>query len=77
MFAMSVKLELFSLTNAYASVELVGPCKCVEVDTYAKLRPLLEGIRIVDWLFQFFDIESGCKINCKLEGLNIVFLDVC
>ena len=36
----------------------------------AKLIPLLEGIHIVDWPFQFFGMESRCKINCKLKGLN-------
>ena len=27
----------------------------------------------VDWPFQFFDIESRCKFNSKLEGLNRIF----
>ena len=36
----------------------IGSCKCYEGDTYEKLIPLLEGIHVVDWLFQFFDIES-------------------
>ena len=40
-----------------------------------KLRQLLEGIHIVDWPFQSFDIESRCKINHKLEGLNRLSLD--
>ena len=73
MFAMSLKLTLFSLVDAYASPYLVESCKCVEGDTYAKLKPLLEGIYILDCPFQFLDIESRCIINCKLEG-SIGFL---
>ena len=42
---------------------------------YAKFIPLLEGIHIVDFSFQFFDIKSRYKINCKLEGFNRVFWD--
>ena len=70
MFAMSLELKLFSLADAYASPYLIGSCKCVEGDTYAKLIPLIEGIHIVDWTFQLLFIEIRCKINCELEGLN-------
>ena len=28
------------------------------------------------WAFHFFDVESRCVINCKLEGLNRVSWDV-
>ena len=37
---------------------------------------LLEGIHIVGWLFQLLNIESRCKINWKLKGLDRVSLDV-
>ena len=70
------KLKLFSLANSNANPKLIGPSECVEGDTYANLRPLLEGIYIGDWPFQFFDVESRCRINCKLEGFNRVSLDV-
>ena len=78
MFAMSVKLELFSLTNAYASVELVGPCKCVEVDTYAKLRPLLEGIHIVDWPFHSLiltvNVGLTASLRCSIEFFSVEYV---
>ena len=44
--------------------------------THAKRIPLHEGIHGLDWPCQFFDMESRCRITCKLEGLNRVFLDV-
>ena len=53
--------------------ENIGSCKCVEGNTLAKLKPLLEDIHIVGWTF---DLESRCKIVCKLEGFNRVFPDV-
>jgi hypothetical protein len=53
MFAMSLKLKLFSLDDAYASSKLIGFCKCAEGDTYTKLMPLLEGIHVVDFPFQY------------------------
>lgn len=65
---MSLKLKLFSLANSNANPKLIGPFECAEGDTYAKL----EGIHIEDWPFQFFDVESRCKINCKLQGFNRV-----
>ena len=70
---MSLKVRSFSLALAYASPKLIGSCECDEGDTNAKLKLLLEGIYIVDWPFQSFDIESRCKINYKLEGFNRVF----
>lgn len=64
---------MFSLANAYASPKLIGFNECVEGDTYAKAIPLLEGIHIVDWPFQFFNIKSRCWIDSELEGFNIFF----
>ena len=54
----------------------MGPCECVEDETYAKLNPLLKDNHIVDWPFQLCDGKSRYKINYKLEGLNKVSLDV-
>ena len=71
---MSLMLKLFSIVDAYATPKLIGFCKYVEVNTYAKLMPLPEGIHIVDWPFQFFYIESRCMINYKFEELNTYFL---
>ena len=59
------------------SPTLIGPCKCIEGDMYAKLRPPLDDIHIVDWAIQFFDVGNKCNINCKLEGLDRVSSDVC
>jgi len=64
---------MFSLGDSYPSPKRFGPCECTEGDTYAKLRQLLEGMHLVDWYFQYFDVESRCMINCKLEG-SIDFL---
>ena len=75
-FAMSLKLKLFSLVVSNASPKFIGLCECVEGNTYAKLRPLLEVIHIVNWHFQFFDVNSICMINYELQGLNRVSSDV-
>ena len=68
MFAMFLKSKLFSLAYSNASAKLIGHSKCVEGYTYAKYRQLLEGIHIVDWPFQIFDIESRCMINLQARG---------
>ena len=73
---MSLKLKLFSILDSNTSPTLIGPCERIEGNTYAKLIPLLDDIHIVDWPFQFFDVESTCKIKCKLEGLNKVSLNL-
>ena len=51
----------------------IGPFECLENDTFAKLRPLLQGNHIVDWPFQFSDVENKRGIKCKLKELNRVF----
>ena len=56
---MSLKLKLFSFVDAYASPKFIRSCECVEGDTYAKLKALLEDIHIVDWPFLIFDIEGS------------------
>ena len=66
-------MKLFSFFDACPSPQLIGFCECVEDNTYAKLIALLEGIHIVDRPFQFYDIESRCKIDYKLEGLIRLF----
>lgn len=53
--------------------DIIWTCKYLEGDTYAKLKPLLKGIHVVDWPFWLFDIESRCNIKRKLEGLNNFF----
>jgi hypothetical protein len=65
---------LFSLVDSNASPNFNAPFECVEGNTY--VRPLLEGIYIVDWRFQFFDVENRCRINCKLGRLNRVSSNV-
>ena len=60
---MSLKLKLFSFANSNAIPNFIGLSECANGNTYARLRPLLEGIHIVDWPFQFFDVESRCTIN--------------
>lgn len=35
-----------------------------------KYNPLFECVHILDWPFQFVDIESICMIKCKLERVN-------
>ena len=62
-----LKLKLFSLVDAYVSHELVGPCKCDEGDTYAKLIPLLEGVYIVESI-SFFDVKSTCRVSASSRG---------
>ena len=73
---MSLELKLFSLANSNANPNFIGPSKCGDGDKNAKFRPPLEGTHIVDWAFQFFDVGSRCRFNCRLEGLNRVSSDV-
>ena len=65
-------MKLFSLVDSNATPKLIGLCKCTKVNTYAKLRLLLEGIHIVDCPSKSFDVESICMISSKLDGLNRV-----
>jgi hypothetical protein len=76
MFAMTLRLNLFSLVVSNASPKLIRPCECAEGKFFAKFTPLLEVIHIIDWPFQLFDVESRCKIKCKLKELNSVSSDV-
>ena len=56
---MSLNLNCSHLLNPMLVQNLLDLARNHEGDTYAKLIPLLEGIHIVDWPFQFFDIDSS------------------
>lgn len=49
---------------------LLGLASVPRATHFAKVIPLLEGMDIVDWPFQFFVDENACRIHYKLEGLK-------
>ena len=54
----------------------VGPVN-VKLDwTYANLRDYLQDNYVLDWPFQFWDIEESSRIRVKLERLNTIPLKV-
>ena len=65
-FQVEIILTFPILMLAHNLLDLVSVMR----ETHRKLIPLLEGTHIEHWPIQFFDVESRCKINCKLQGLN-------
>jgi hypothetical protein len=48
----------------------VGKIDLVEGDTYDGLCVRLKENEVVEWPFQFWDVEDSCRIKVKLEQLN-------
>ena len=60
---MSLKLNLFSLFDVYASPRLIDLLSVLRA-THAKLRVLLEGTHIVDW---FFFNSLIMRVTCRIS----------
>jgi hypothetical protein len=49
---------------------LIGPVFAAADDTYAGFREFLKKEAIVDYPFNFWDVEDGCRLLSKLERFN-------
>lgn len=70
---MASSTKIFAIEIEGDTPEYVGPINYVELDwTYANLRDYLQNNSVLDWQFQFWDIEESSRIRVKLERLNTI-----
>jgi len=73
---MSLKIKNFTINDNDQVLELLSPFIVYEDQSYAKLPSLLKEAKIVEWPFQFRDVEANCIIKTKLEKFNRIGLEV-
>ena len=73
---MSSSTKIFAIESEGDAPEYVGPVNVGLDWTYANLRDYLQDNSVLDWQFQFWDIEESSKIRVKLERLNTIPLKV-
>jgi hypothetical protein len=69
---MSKKVKLLTLEEDESQAQLVGPLMLSNIENYQNLREFLLRIAIVPWPFNFWDVDSTCRIPLKLEPFNVV-----
>jgi hypothetical protein len=73
---MSLKINFLTIADDDRVLELFGPIIVYEDQSYVGLRCLLEEAEIVEWPFQFWDVEANCTIKTKLEKFKKIGLKV-
>ena len=66
------KVKLFALVDASSSPENIGRCHCKPNEAYSEFRSRLESTHCVEWPFEFYDFEEGCKIKPRMESLDTI-----
>ena len=69
---MASKIKLFSLEREDANPNFIGQVDAVDTKQYVSLRLWLEEFSVVDWPFNFWDVEDKYRMKGKLEGMTTV-----
>lgn len=69
-------MKLWTLSGEGAAPELFGPLHVGDVESFAQLRGTLEAEQVLEFSFDFWDVEDCCRINARLERLNKIQGDV-
>ena len=73
---MADRLKIWTLEDEFAAPEVFDKVKALGEETLASLRVRLESEEVLDWPFDFWDVEDGRRIRRKVERLNEVAEDV-
>ena len=69
---MAMKIKLFLLECNNANPDFIRQVDAANVKRCVFLRIRLEEFGMVDWPFNFWDVEAKCKMKDKLEGTTTV-----
>jgi hypothetical protein len=69
---MASKIKLYLLDCGDVDAEFVERINTVNGETYASLRLRLHEFGVVEWSFNFWDVEGNCQIRGKLEGMTTI-----
>lgn len=64
------KVKIYSFDIEDGGKDWVGTVDVNDGDSYAALRVVLDDPPALDWPYDFWDVEEGCRIRQKLERLN-------
>jgi hypothetical protein len=64
------RIKLYSLEDEEASPDYIGLVKSLEDECFRDLRVHLEGVGIVEWPFDFWDIEEHSRIKRRAKGVS-------
>ena len=67
---MAYKIRLFALEHDYTEPVFMGKVNATKEEPYSDLRPRLGKACVVEWPFDFWDVEDGLRIRKQLEPLN-------
>lgn len=70
------RVKLWTLSDEGAPPTLFGPLRVGDVESFAQLRGTLEAEQVLEFSFDFWDVEDCCRINLRLERLNKIQGDV-
>lgn len=66
---MAYKIRFFALDHDYTELVFIGKIKATKEEPYSDLRPRLGKTYVVEWPFDFWDVEDGLRIRKQLEPL--------
>ena len=69
-------MKLWTREHKDADAEYFGKVKVGDGLSYASLRERLEAAKVLDWPFEFWDVEDSCRIRVKIEALNDILEEV-
>jgi len=69
-------IKLWTLEDKEADLDFFGKLKVGDGKSFASLRERLETANILDWPFEFWDVEDACWILKRIEALNDIQEDM-
>ncbi len=69
-------IKLWTLEDEDADPEYFGKVKVGDGQSYASLRERLEAANVLDWPFEFWDVEDNCRIRWNFKALNDILEEV-
>lgn len=70
------RIKLWTLEEEGADPEYFGKVDVGSALTYEALRIILEGNDLLEWPFEFWDVEDKGRVRKKLERVNVFGAEV-
>ena len=70
------RIKFYSLDAEDVKPKYIGPVKGLEEDCFWNLRVRLEAASIVEWPFDFWNIEEHSRIKKRAETVSLIALSV-
>ena len=64
------RIKLYSLKNKHSSPNYIGPMKSLVDECFRDFKLWLEGARIVEWAFDFWNIKEHSCMKRRAKGVS-------